>query len=143
MKRLYNKILLQYFNVKNGVNNLYHYFKPVWNSVRFDYSSTLPIQLKSLQLTLTTLEHYQKHCIAELSCAIALLDNIIEDAYDERCGYIHPRKIYFDECRMIDDLTEAETENNQVAIQKAIHLREREVCELYDIMKHHADSWWI
>ncbi len=145
LHRIYGRIEDFYYDTVHGIKNLIDYFKPVWNARRYDYSSSEAILLKSLQLTYKTLKNNGKtreKSLRKLSIAMTLLENMIRDDYDVRCGYIYPDFDNIPAGELFGNLTEEENEHNRIAIRKSIKLYNKEKRKFYKIMRKHAGGWW-
>lgn len=101
----------------------------------------------------------------DMDRCIELLGNLIEDNYKERCGYIYKDRnwdqmwrpidrsdesyeIFKNENKndselfeFVDDETEEEHEKNSKIFAEARELEEKEIDELFNIMKNYQ-GWW-
>ena len=93
------KVYYPWLDFKRGVKNLWAYRKIVWGMGDFDYSYVLRMKKFQLERLLKTLENGHEiesdrnPKLEDIRRCIELLNNILEDNYDERCGYDSNRTV--------------------------------------------------
>ena len=96
--------------------------------------------------------------VNNLERCIELLDNMIKDDYDERCGYDYNYKISFvpykgnDELdedlkgeelfEMVSDITDEQKAHNDNVREQAKALKEKEEEEFFRLFRENYQSWW-
>lgn len=89
-----------YYDIKQGLRSLIRYFPIVWKTRDWDYYYLFEMQKFQLELLLKIIK--KGHEIDEtripkekdIQRCIDLIDNINQNNYFERCGFVHNRVIY-------------------------------------------------
>lgn len=140
MKNFYHKTI-------NGIKNLIHYFKIVWNHQNWDYSYIL----KMLQFQLKDLEKECKRYTGvyyntpELSKIIRILDRITNDHYYESAQFLQDMK-------RLDEVTTDENDNFKLPaltseqinefLRISDELENADYEEFFELIKK-IREWWI
>lgn len=153
--KYYSKYRISPFNsnIKWTIKNLFIYFKVVskmrpWDS---DYILIMmKFQLERLCETIDKygieIDEYRLPKVEKMKRALKLLNNIIEDNYADRCGYIErASKLYLDKkTHEIKWELQPGYENYDEAkvFRDADELRVKEWDELFDLLKYNMSGWW-
>jgi hypothetical protein len=159
MRKIYYKLEDFYYDVKNGVPNLFRYFKAVWQMRSWDYIYTLRMlqfNLKELSQTIADGNVIQEHKdikVKDIQRCIELIENMNEDNYTDRCGKLSERddNDLFktnEKGHWVDSRTEEEQKHDSKIYADAHKLENEEWDELWNIIKGIDDnrrgmlSWW-
>lgn len=176
MFRIQKRIIVEKFPGRNFSDIIYNlklswsYFKKffyhIWWFRGRDYNSTLELLLLSLKEQLSTIKsathkEYMEP-VNNLERCIELLDNMIKNDYDDRCGYDYNYKISFvpykgkvdleDETdenlkgeelfEMVSDITDEQKTHNDNVREQAKALKEKEEEEFFRLFRENYQSWW-
>jgi hypothetical protein len=148
-----------YYNTKRGIGNLFRYFRVVWGMVPWDSHSIYEMMKFQITILCNNIEKYGHEIdenripkIKDMRRCIEILDNIIEDKYMDLCGYDNNYKIIWKPTKkedkknfklyeMTSDATKEQEKNNSRAIKESFELEEKELKELFDLMKK-SGGWW-
>lgn len=145
-----------YYNIKHGINNIFIYLPIVWKMRGWDYHYILEMnkfQLSKLHNSIKNGHEIEEDRIVkekDIKRCMELIDGILKDDYEERCGYDHSRvnlsfKPIGDEgdTEMINDHPNKHTEKELTKIFKESEkLKNKELKELFSIMEKNILTWW-
>lgn len=153
---IFRRIKDWYYNIKWAIENLFRYFKIVIIMRPWDSEYILRMVQFQLKILCGTIEKYGNEVdedrlpkVKRMDEAIKLLDNVFENNYAERCGYIHDatKMIFVD----IPDSEYSEIKfernpkykdyNESEIFTKAGALQEKEWNKLISIL-HEMRGWW-
>lgn len=138
-----------------SIQMLLKFFKVIWNFRGWDYSYNLEIIKKSLEITIESNKNAkvthigQDDSIKQMERAVELLNNIIDDNYAEKFGYIYSNnalifnKIEGSDKYSVDfNIPKDIEEHNRNAIKLGDEQYEKEWAELFTLLKNHLREWW-
>lgn len=150
----------KFYHIKWGLWSLKKFGKIIFNDVRpWDYSGTLYFMREHLAQLLKTIRTKKPFCECDetripkekdLEKAILLIDNIIKENQQERCGISYNNDLEFEECENMKGFYKlvGNEKGDYEKIKKAQQLYKDEWNELWDIIKkgengmHGLNSWW-
>ena len=157
MIRAFYTIKYFFLSQKNWLKNCFKYKKALEETCEYDYAGTLMFMkehLKSISHTMKSgtyvQEEQESRAIKEydIDRAVALIDNLLEDNFADRCGYDNDFVVRFvpsedeDYVQSESTITDTQRENNTEALDRAIKLEEEEWKEFIKTLKN-MKGWWV
>ena len=148
-----------YYNVKNGIRNLWKWRKVVWNDRPWDYVyifKALRFKLDETQKCIDGTFVGAEEEAAKIRSLIEAIDRIIEDDYvseeykemDRKYGKIE--MIFNDDNTITTTRTNLKEEDRETERQETLTLaeleakrRQNDIDFVFDTMKNDIQRWWV
>ena len=140
-----------YFKLKNGIKNLFNYFKLVWNDRSYDFKYNYKILLFKLEKQRLLLEKEFKKSILSSFCyqykikQIKFCENILKRLIEDKYCKTSTERLYnfaekkeLDGCEMLDSIDLIDSTYKTYYLQ-----RERDKKLLYSMLLKYSESWWL
>lgn len=147
----YNKFIsTPWYNFKHGIKNIWNFKKIVWEHRDWDYEYILRMQYFQLERLKNLIDKYGNEVdesripkVKDMERCIELIKNIIDDEYYTRVGCANQNyKFELNEDDTLSLISSYTDEEFREFYEKTIELKEKEIEELYKILKEKSESWW-
>ena len=151
------KIKDWYYDIKWSIINYFKYFKIVSKMRPWDFQYTLMMLKFQLEVLCKNVDTYSLEIeedktprVEKMKRAIELLNNFLEDNYEERSGYIaDATKMEFEKIEgqdfyrlKIEAQPGYEDYDRDEVYKKSRKLKEEEWKELFELLENNIEGWW-